>query len=186
MSHVTGDLYSCTKLNEGHPIGAHFGEIESHYGSPPRDYKRACVPRRGSERRGNPKTSVAVLSFILTRIHIIHIRNNMKQHTVIRQKESSQYSRPILILHYIHLSCKRKKFCGEDAVTHVRKMTYIWVSLFPASVPLQLVESHCEDAHITPTIQRVRFSTFGTEELRKCILSWKAIHLGKIRMLMRA
>ena len=28
-------------------------------------------------------------------------------------------------------------------------------------------------------------STFGTEELRKCILSWKAIHTGKIGMLMR-
>lgn len=27
MSDVTRDLYSCTILNEGHPIGAHFGEI---------------------------------------------------------------------------------------------------------------------------------------------------------------
>ena len=35
MSHVTRDfLYSCTILNEGHPLGAHFGELESHCRTP--------------------------------------------------------------------------------------------------------------------------------------------------------
>jgi hypothetical protein len=57
-----------------------------------------------------------------------------------------------------------------------RAQRKIWVSLSPASVPLQLVESHFHDAHImyyyTPIIHWQSLSlriipTFDTEELRK-------------------